>query len=162
VMERADSPAPKKSPTVLSFTVSSIMKLLSSRYCMPGTGNRGRAGIVVCYLKTLRGLGEQVVESKYSEIARSLFTDLLSNNFITQNRYRTLSTRKSVAVILENVIGNDMLGESGQLKAARFLVDDILKDYPQALKAIEANIDWSAQHALIAAEQSGLCDERHR
>jgi hypothetical protein len=134
VMERADSPAPKKSPTVLSFTVSSIMKLLSSRYCMPGTGNRGRAGIVVCYLKTLRGLGEQVVESKYSEIARSLFTDLLSNNFITQNRYRTLSTRKSVAVILENVIGNDMLGESGQLKAARFLVDDILKDYPQALK----------------------------
>jgi hypothetical protein len=134
VMERADSPAPKKSSTVLSFTVSSIMKLLSSRYCMPGTGNRGRAGIVVCYLKTLRGLGEQVVESKYSEIARSLFTDLLSNNFITQNRYRTLSTRKSVAVILENVIGNDMLGESGQLKAARFLVDDILKDYPQALK----------------------------
>jgi hypothetical protein len=134
VMERPDSPAPKKSPTVLSFTVSSIMKLLSSRYCMPGTGNRGRAGIVVCYLKTLRGLGEQVVESKYSEIARSLFTDLLSNNFITQNRYRTLSTRKSVAVILENVIGNDMLGESGQLKAARFLVDDILKDYPQALK----------------------------
>jgi hypothetical protein len=134
VMERPDSPAPKKSATVLSFTVSSIMKLLSSRYCMPGTGNRGRAGIVVCYLKTLRGLGEQVVESKYSEIARSLFTDLLSNNFITQNRYRTLSTRKSVAVILENVIGNDMLGESGQLKAARFLVDDILKDYPQALK----------------------------
>jgi hypothetical protein len=134
VMERPDSPAPKKSATVLSFTVSSIMKLLSSRYCMPGTGNRGRAGIVVCYLKTFRGLGEQVVESKYSEIARSLFSDLLSNNFITQNRYRTLSTRKSVAVILENVIGNDMLGESGQLKASKFLVDDILKDYPQALK----------------------------
>jgi hypothetical protein len=134
IMERPDSPAPKKSATQLSFTISSMMRLLSTRYCLPGTGNRGRAGIAICYMKTFRGLGEQVVEAKYSEIARSLFNDLLSNSVITQNRYRTLSTRKSVAVILENVIGSDMLGESGQLNAARFLVNDILKDYPQALK----------------------------
>jgi hypothetical protein len=110
------------------------MKLLATRYCLAGTGNRGRAGISICYMKTFRGLGEQVVEPKYSEIARSLFNDVLSNSVITQNRYRTLSTRKNVAVILEHVIGHDMLGESGQLNAARFLVNDILKDYPQALK----------------------------
>jgi hypothetical protein len=134
IMERPDSPAPKKSATKLSFTISSIMRLLATRYCLAGTSNRGRAGIAICYMKTFRGLGEQVVESKYSEIARSLFNDLLSNSHITQNRYRTLSTRKNVAVILEHVIGHDMLGESGQLNAARFLVNDILKDYPQALK----------------------------
>ncbi|KAH3955539.1 hypothetical protein HBI81_036910 [Parastagonospora nodorum] len=134
VMERPDSPAPKKSATKLSFTVSTMLKLLSNRYCLAGTGNRGRAGLAVCYMKTFRGLGEQVVESKYSEISRSLFNDLLSNSVITQNRYRTLSARKSVAVILEHVIGHDMLGESGQLNAARFLVNDVLKDYPQALK----------------------------
>jgi hypothetical protein len=134
VMERPDSPAPKKSATQLSFTVPSMLRLLSTRYCLPSTGNRGRAGIAVCYMKTLRGLGEQVVQSKYPEIARSLFGDVLSNSFITQNRYRTLSTRKNVAIILETVIGRDMLGESGQLNAARFLVNDILKDYPQALK----------------------------
>lgn len=133
-MERPDSPAPKKSATKLSFTISSMLRLLSTRYCLPNTSNRGRAGIAVCYMKTLRGLGEQVVETKYSEIARSLFGDLLSNSIITQNRYRLLSTRKNVAVILENVIGRDMLGESGQLDAVRFLVNDILKDYPQALK----------------------------
>jgi hypothetical protein len=134
VMERPDSPAPKKSATKLSFTITSIMKLLATRYCLAGTGNRGRAGISICYIKTFRGLGEQVVEPKYSEIARSLFNDVLSNSVVTQNRYRTLSTRKNVAVILEHVIGHDMLGESGQLNAARFLVNDILKDYPQALK----------------------------
>jgi hypothetical protein len=134
IMERSESPAPKKSATQLSFTVASLLKLLATQYCRPTTGNRARAGLAVCYMKTLRGLGEQIVESKYAEIARSLFVDLLSHPFITQNRYRTLSTRKYVAVILETVIGRELLGESGQLSAARFLVNDILKDYPQALK----------------------------
>ncbi|KAH7371998.1 HEAT repeat protein-like protein [Pyrenochaeta sp. MPI-SDFR-AT-0127] len=134
VMERPDSPAPKKSATQLSFTIPSLLKLLSMQYCRPATGNRARAGIAVCYMKIFRGLGEQVIESKYPDIARSLFIDVLSNNTVTQNRYRLLSTRKYVSVILETVIGRDMLGESGQLNAARFLLNDILKDYPPALK----------------------------
>lgn len=134
VMERPDSPAPKKSAMKLSFTIASMLKLLSTRYCLPVTGNRGRAGIAVCYIKTLRGLGEQVVEAKYAEVTRNLFNDLLSSPVVIQNRYRTLSTRKNVSVILETVIGRDMLGESGQLNAARFLVNEILKDYPPALK----------------------------
>lgn len=134
VMERPDSPAPKKSATQLSFTVASLLKLFSTQYCKSATGNRARAGIVVCYLKTLRQLGEPVVENKYGEIARSLSIDLLSNPVIVQNRYRTLSTRKYVSVILETVIGREMLGEAGQLSAARFLVHEILKDYPQVLK----------------------------
>ncbi|CAN9350342.1 unnamed protein product [Alternaria sp. RS040] len=134
VMERSESPAPRKSATQLSFTIASLLKLLSTQYCRPQAGTRARAGIAVCYIKTIKGLGEQIIETKYPEIARSLFTDLLSNNIIVQNRYRTLSTRKSVAVILESVVGREMLGESGQLNAARFLVNEILKDYPQALK----------------------------
>ncbi|KAL6707034.1 hypothetical protein ACN47E_004786 [Coniothyrium glycines] len=134
VLERPDSPAPKKSTTQLSFTVVSLLKLLATQYCRPATGNRARAGIAVCYMKTFRGLGEQVVVSKYADIAKSLFTDLLSNPVIIQHRYRTLSSRKYVAVILETVIGRELLGESGQLSAARHLVNDLLKDYPQPLK----------------------------
>lgn len=134
VMERPDSPAPKKSATQLSFTIESLLKLLATQYCRPQTGNRAKAGIAVCYIKTIKGLGEQIIESKYAAVARSLFVDVLSSNVIVQNRYRTLSTRKFVAVIMENVIGRDLLGESGQLNAARFLVNDILKDYPQVLK----------------------------
>lgn len=134
IMERPDSPAPKKSATQLSFTVTSIFRLLTAQYCKAATGLRARAGIAVCYIKTLRLLGESVVEAKYPEIARSLFVDLLSNSAIVQNRYRTLSTRKYVEIILETVVGREMLGESGQLSAVRYLVNDILKDYPQALK----------------------------
>lgn len=131
---RPESPAPRKSATQLSFTISDLLKLFSTQYVRAATGNRARAGITICYMKTLRGLGEQVVEAKYPEIVRNLFVDLLSNPVIVQNRYRTLSARRFVAIILETVIGRDMLGESGQLNAAKFLVNDILKDYPQVLK----------------------------
>jgi hypothetical protein len=134
IMERPDSPAPKSSATTLSFTMATLLKLLSSQYCRTSASHRARAGIALCYMKTLRGLGEHVVETKYPDIARNLFIDVLSNPVIVQNRYRTLSTRKYVAVILETVIGRDMLGESGQLNSARFLINDILKDYPPVLK----------------------------
>jgi hypothetical protein len=134
IMERPDSPAPRKSSQKLSFTVPTLLKQLSSHYCRPATGNRARAGIAICYTKTLKGLGEQLVESKYADIARHFFIDLLSSPTIVHNRYRTLSTRKYVAVILETIVGREMLGEAGQLSAAKFLVGEILKDYPQAIK----------------------------
>lgn len=134
VIERPGSPAPKKSSAKLAFTMTTLLKHLSNHYTRPATGNRARAGIAVCYIKTLRGLGENLIETKYGDIARHLFIDLLSSPAIVQNRYRTLSARKHVATILETVVGRELLGESGQLNAVRFLINDILKDYPQALK----------------------------
>lgn len=134
IIERPDSPAPKKSAARLSFTVPTLLKQLSVQYCKPATSSRARAGITHCYIKVLRGLGEQVVEAKYADVARHFFVDILSNPTIVQNRYRTLSSRRYVAVVLETVVGREMLGESGQLNAARFLVNEILKDYPQVLK----------------------------
>jgi hypothetical protein len=134
VMERPGSPAPKKSAAKLAFSLPALLKVLSNHYCRSATGNRARAGIVLCYMKTLRALGENLAEAKYGDIARHLFMDLLSNPTIANNRYRTLNTRKYVAVVLETVVGTELLGEAGQLSAARFLVNEILKDYPQALK----------------------------
>jgi hypothetical protein len=134
IIERPESPAPKKSAAKLAFTLPSLLKILSTQYCKTGTGNRARAGIALCYMKTLRRLGENLAETKYSDIARHMFVDLLSSATIVGNRYRTLSTRKYVAVILETVVGRELLGEAGQLSAVRFLVNEILKDYPQALK----------------------------
>ncbi|OCK79552.1 ARM repeat-containing protein [Lepidopterella palustris CBS 459.81] len=133
-IERPGSPAPQKPITQLVFTMPDLLKQLSAHYCRSATSNRARAGIAICYMKTLRGLGEVVVESKYGDIARHLFNDLLSYPSVINNRYRLLSARKYVRVILEHVVGREMLGESGQLNAAKFLVNDILKDYPQALK----------------------------
>ena len=132
-IERPGSPATRNS-TLLSFTLPDLLRQLSAPYCRPSTSNRARAGIAVCYIKVLRGLGESVVESKYGDICRNLFLELLSFPSVVTNRYRLLTARKFVRTILEDVVGREVLGESAQLRAAKCLINETLKDYPQTLK----------------------------
>lgn len=131
--ERASSPAPDKSATALSYTLPEILKILSSLFCKSSTSNRLRAGVAVCYVRLLKALGAGVVEANYNHIARHLFTDILNYPGWQSNQYRQLMARKFVRVILERVVGS-MLGETAQLDACRFLLNDIIKDFPQAVK----------------------------
>ncbi|KAF2233111.1 HEAT repeat protein-like protein [Viridothelium virens] len=133
-IERPESPAISKPATQLSFSLSDILRQLSSHYCRPATSHRARASLALCYAKVFHHLGDTVVENGYAEIARHLFNDLLNHPSNTHNRYRLLTTRRYVRIVLEDVIGKEIMSEAGQLKAAKFLVNDILKDYPQALR----------------------------
>ncbi|KAF2137298.1 uncharacterized protein K452DRAFT_321857 [Aplosporella prunicola CBS 121167] len=132
--DRPGSPAPTKPITQLAFSLPELLKQLSAQYVRTSSSNRTRTGIAVCYMKVVRGLPKGVIESKYGDIAKHLLNDVLSVPSITNNRYRQLITRKFVSLILEEVIGRQILGETGQLNAARFLLNDILRDYPPALK----------------------------
>ncbi|KAK5137026.1 hypothetical protein LTR08_001035 [Meristemomyces frigidus] len=132
-VSRASSPAPERPATALSFTIVEMMKILSTHYCRPTTTNKARAGVVVCYIKVLKALGESVVEQSYGDIARHLFTDILGHPSMQLNRYRQLMSRKFVRIILERVV-DKMLGETAQLNACRFLLNDILRDFPQVVK----------------------------
>jgi len=133
-IERSGSPAPEKPATLLSFSLPDLLRQLSQHYCRPATSNRGRATLALCYIKVLKRLGEAIVERKYGDIAKHLFFELLYYPSVTHNRYRLLITRRFVQIILEDVIGGEILGQSAQLSAAKFLINDILKDYPPALK----------------------------
>ncbi|RMY17456.1 hypothetical protein D0867_06016 [Hortaea werneckii] len=128
-LDRASSPAPEKPATALSYTLLEMLKILSTHYCRPTTGNKARAGVAICYIKVLKTLGESTVEKSYGDIAKHLFTDILSHPSLVFNKYRQLVSRKLVRIILERVIGR-MLGETAQLNACRFLTNEIIKDYP--------------------------------
>lgn len=132
-VERSASPAPQKPITALSFTLPEILKQLSTHYVRPVTTNRARAGIAVCYKYILTSLGEGIVERYYGDIATHFFNHLLSHQSLATNRYRNLITRKFVRILLQDVV-QGMLGETAQLNAARFLLNDFVKDYPQAIK----------------------------
>ncbi len=133
-LDRASSPAPEKPATALSYTLMDLMRLLSTHYCKPVTSSKARAGIATCYIKVLNALGEGVVEDNYGDIARHLFRDILNYPaFMYGNKYRLLLSRRFVHVILNSIVGS-MLGETAQLKACRFLLNSIIKDYPQAVK----------------------------
>ncbi len=130
---RPESPAPKKTQAI-TFTIVEILRQLSTQYIRTSTSNRARAGLVLCYIRVLKGLPSKVVEASYATIAEHLLNDLLSNQNITTNRYRLLTTRRFVEVILQDVVGVQILGESGQIDAAKKLINDVLKNYPQVIK----------------------------
>ncbi|KAK1091901.1 hypothetical protein LTR48_005396 [Friedmanniomyces endolithicus] len=132
-LERASSPAPDKPATALSYTITEMLRILSTHYCRSTTTNKARAGIAVCYIKVFKALGESVLEKSFNDIARHLFTDILSHPSLLYNKYRQAISRKFVRVILERVICKS-LGETAQVNACRFLINDIIKDYPQAVK----------------------------
>jgi len=130
--ERASSPAPSKPVTTLSLSLAEILRLLSTQYCRFASSNRIRAGIAMIYVRLCKGLNEGLVESQYSTIFRHFCDDLLSSPVITNSRYKLLVTRKYTQLVLSTVIGQKVLGEGGQTRAIKFLVNSVLKDYPQS------------------------------
>lgn len=130
-IERSGSPMPEKPATALSYSFLEILRLLSAQYMR--TTNRARTGVVNTYIRVLKAMGESILEKNYSVIANHLFVDVLGHPSLQYNKYRQLITRKFVRIILERVVGR-MLGETAQLNAARFLINDIIKDYPQSVR----------------------------
>ena len=149
-ISQSESPGPKKQATRLSLGLLDLLKQLSSHYVRASTSNKARAGLAACYARALSGLSRDVIEGQYIIIVDHLLNDLLSHGIITSNRYRLLITRKFVQVILEDVIGHDILGESAQLNAAKLLVNNVLKNYPQALKERAEPSKYAITGALSA------------
>ncbi|KKZ66608.1 hypothetical protein EMCG_07722 [[Emmonsia] crescens] len=135
--ERAQSPQPPLGRRVdlhISFKLPELLKQLSLQYCRSSTGNRARAGIAVCYKQILRGLGNNVLEEHYADIAGHFLVTLLNHPTITYNRYRLLMTRKFIKNLLEDTVGCEILRENSQLNAAKWLINGVLKDYPQVVQ----------------------------
>lgn len=142
---RPESPGPKKSQ-ILRFTLPEMLRQLSLFYVKTSTSNKARAGVAVCYSRIFKSLSERRVETLYMKIVDHLTIDVLSHPNITSNRYRLLSTRRFIQIILEDVIGKSILGEPGQIDAAKSLLNDIIKNYPQVINERAE----PTKHALIA------------
>lgn len=145
---RPGSPAPGGKRTQdLAFSLFDMLRILSGHYVRMSTTNKARAALGVCYGRLLRKLGEKVVSANYLKILENLTVDLLGAPSITNNRYRLLISRRIVDTILQDVVGRRILGESGQMAAAKAVVNDIFKNYPQTLKERPE----PSKHTLIAA-----------
>ncbi|KAI1372972.1 ARM repeat-containing protein [Hypoxylon crocopeplum] len=147
IPSRPGSPAPGKRSHDLVLSLNDMFKTLTMQYVRLSTTNRARAAIGVCYGRVLKRLGEKFVEINYLKIVENLTVDLLGHQNIINNRYRLLISRRIVDAVLQVVIGRKILGESGQMTAAKVLINDIFKNYPQALKERPE----PTKHTLIAA-----------
>ena len=157
-VERPGSPAPgKKSVVRMALSLDDILKQLSGYFTKTVTPAKVRAGIAQTYIEIMMRLGSGVVESNYGVISNHLVVNLLSSPGIVSNRFRLLTTRKYVRIILEEVIGQRLLGETGQLNAARTLLNGIIKNYPQVLKERPEPSKHTLMGALNAVQECPGC-----
>ncbi|KAB5558698.1 armadillo-type protein [Coniochaeta sp. 2T2.1] len=135
IPSRSESPAPSsRKSQVLAMSLGDVLKVLSTQYVRLSTTNRAPAAIGICYGSLLQKLGEKTVETNYFKVLDNLTVDILGQSNIQNNRYRLLISRRIVDTILQDVVGRRILGESGQTTAAKAIINDVLKNYPQALK----------------------------
>ncbi|KAG5999450.1 hypothetical protein E4U43_002070, partial [Claviceps pusilla] len=131
---RSASPVPGgRRSQDLALSLTDMLKILSGQYVKANTSNKMRAAIGVCFGKLFRRLGERTVQAKYLQIVEALSTDILGHPTIANNRYRLLISRRIIDTVLHDIIGREILGESGQISASESLVNNVLKNYPQAL-----------------------------
>ncbi|KAM5475173.1 hypothetical protein MauCBS54593_001649 [Microsporum audouinii] len=150
IIERTQSPSGRKADSSLSFKMGDILTQLSNHYCKASTGNRARAAIAMCYELLLKDFGGNIVEDYYTQIADHLLGTLLNHPTVTYSRYRLLLTRKFVKHILEDVLGREMLRESSQLSAVKWISNNILKDYPQVVQERREPSKYTLISALSA------------
>ncbi len=131
--ERPSSAPSKKHSILLSLSLHDILRTLANHYTKPYTTNRARAGVAFCYKYALSRLPERVIEERYGVVASHLYNDVLDHPTISYNRYRLLFSRRMVRVILDTTVGFKILSESAQLNATRWLLNDVLKNFPQAI-----------------------------
>lgn len=144
---RPSSPAARKGAVKLELNLPDLLGQLSYHYARSSTTNKARAAITCCYIRILKRLDSSVVQASYGEIASHLFSELLGRATICYDRYRLLLTRKYVQKILTDCLASQVLAESGRLNAAKTLVNNILKNYPQVVKEIPE----PSKQALVGA-----------
>ncbi|KAH6624733.1 armadillo-type protein [Chaetomium sp. MPI-SDFR-AT-0129] len=131
---RPESPAPGKKSQDLALSLVDMLKMLSTQYVRMSTSNKSRAALAVCYGSMFKKLGEKTIENNYTQIVEHLTVEILGHNNVNNNRYRLLISRRMVEITVQDIIGKKILGESGQTSAAKALLNDVIKNYPQALK----------------------------
>lgn len=136
----------KKLPD-LALSLADIMKLLANIFTKSSSSNRTRAAVGVCYSQVFQRLGERIVETNYLRILESLTVDVLGQSSIANHRYRLLMSRKIVDILVQDIIGRRILGESGQMTAAKTVINNVLKNYPQSLP----DRSEPSKHTLITA-----------
>lgn len=135
IPSRPGSPAPGgKKAQDLALSLADMLRTLSTQYVRQSTTNRTRAALGICYGRLLKRLGEKNVEVNYLKIVENLTVDLLGSSNIMNNRHRLLISRRIVTTVLQNIVGQKILGESGQVAAARTVINEVFKNYPQVLK----------------------------
>ncbi|KAK9249219.1 hypothetical protein V1506DRAFT_527389 [Lipomyces tetrasporus] len=118
----------------VTYTFEDTLAQLAGAYTKPGVSARVRAGVTETYAEFLFMCGTAEIESKYLAIVKNLLDDILSSPNIVNHRFKKLTSRRHIHFLLNDVIGQQFLGENGRMNAVKILVNEFLKNYPVVMK----------------------------
>ncbi|ETN40321.1 uncharacterized protein HMPREF1541_04597 [Cyphellophora europaea CBS 101466] len=132
---RPGSPTPtgSKGAIALSFTIKDIIRMLSIQFVKPAISNHARAGIAACFKFVLANLPVKVIEDNFGRISEQLIWEIIDHPSLSFHRHRLLLSRCMVQNILRATITSGTLTENAQINAVRYLVNDVLKNYPKVV-----------------------------
>ncbi|KAK9481333.1 armadillo-type protein [Lipomyces japonicus] len=124
----------KKVVQHITYTFEDAVRHLATAYTKTSVSTKIRAGIIETYTELFFMIGTAEIEANYLTITKCLLDDVLSNSNITNNRFRNLTARRHVQFLLHDVIGQQLLGETGRIASVKILVNEFLKNYPTVMK----------------------------
>jgi HEAT repeat-containing protein 5 len=134
-LSRPGSPTPGSSKAVaLSYSTTDIVRMLSAQFVKPAISNHARAGIATCLKHIITHLPVKVVQDGFGRIAEQLFWEVIDHPSLGFHRHRQLISRHMLQNVLRAAITSGILTENAQINALRYLVNDILKNYPKVIQ----------------------------
>lgn len=111
-----------------------MLRQLSTPFNKPSTGRATKNALIDVYATLFTSLDSAYVETNYATIVSHLLgNDLLSFFRHTTQKYEMLLVRKSVSLLLRELIGVRLLSEQGQIAAIRELAGSYLKRWPSLM-----------------------------
>ncbi|KAK9474210.1 armadillo-type protein [Dipodascopsis tothii] len=127
-------PSTKKIVEHQTYTFDDVLQLLSAAYTKSGATTRVRAGVVHTFMNFFLLTGPAEIEARYMSIVRVLLNDIVASGSVINNRFRKLTARRHVELLLNDTICHQLLGENGRINAAKMLTEEYLSNYPIVLK----------------------------
>ncbi|KAK9459267.1 armadillo-type protein [Lipomyces oligophaga] len=118
----------------VTISFADALQRMTNLYCdSASTSSKVRTGVIETYTEFLFFMGTKDVEQNYSLIMHNLLDQCLSHPNINgqANRNRRLLARRHISFLLNEVIGQQLLGEQGRIEALKLFISDYLQKYPR-------------------------------
>jgi hypothetical protein len=111
-----------------------MLRQLSNAYNKPSTSRATKNALIDVYSTLFASLGSAYVEANYATIVQHLLgNDLLTFFRNTISKHDILLLRKSISILLRDLIGVRLLSEQGQIAAIRELAGSYLRKWPSLM-----------------------------
>ncbi|KAA8911182.1 hypothetical protein TRICI_003904 [Trichomonascus ciferrii] len=114
-----------------SSTFPDVLSVFAACYLHPNGSTRLRVGVTQTIAFFVLMCDAKKIEQSYSLLSSTLFSTILGHSSIKADKYKSLSAKKHMVFVLNDIVASQILGEYGQTDALKVLINDFVAKYDQ-------------------------------